>query len=290
VPFSSWSTNSEERFPTLDETLSAILKNGSEQSIYRGQGQFDWQLSSTLRRAMLAEAVAGGPIDFDLYESMVVHEERDRHVRDVETLLLRTFMEKTDRFGIVDPPQTADRLAWWELMQHHRAPTRLMDWTRSPYIALWFACESAQDRDTDAALWHFDSQISKNAYPDPPEMSDGTWRNFPDNRRLQNIVAEQAVNGEEHIAPLVVTPRMSVQRVVAQQSVMVLIPNVHMHTGFAHNVSKVMTTKIHIRAEWKFEILRICASLGITRLELFRDLDSIGDYLTNELRSNAFWE
>jgi len=40
-------------------------------------------------------------------------------------------------------------------MQHFRAPTRLLDWTFSPYVAAYFAVE--KNWDEDGAIWFFDS-------------------------------------------------------------------------------------------------------------------------------------
>jgi hypothetical protein len=278
---------------SFDELLALLLRRHAADLVYRGQRLYGWQLVCKLSRALREEALAEGHNKHESIESMAVDPDFNRHVDEVETEFLRTFMEKAKGLMLPDLPGRTDRLAWWELMQHHRAPTRLLDWTRSPFIGLWFAFSDQGDYDGDAALWIFDTRNSMANHPkEGLAAALPGWDNFLDDRDLQNRLAEKAITEtEKALAPLVINPRVAVPRVIAQQSVLTLIPNIEAPTDYNHFVFKSISTKIHLQSSWKQRVLDLCGNMGITRAALFRDLDSIGDELTETLtKSRPFNE
>lgn len=97
---------------------------------FRGHADSRWALASTLSRYLNAY------VDERFWESQ-------------EARSLRIFQRKAHLF-LTHIPAATDTFEWLALMQHHGAPTRLLDFTWSPYVAAFFALERAAP---NAAVW-----------------------------------------------------------------------------------------------------------------------------------------
>lgn len=89
--------------------------------LYRGQANAEWRLQSSLER-ILGDNWTGAQVK--KFEDMSLNQFKSKfHLYDKENV-------KPD-----------SKLAWLSLMQHYGVPTRLLDFTGSPYVALYFALE-----------------------------------------------------------------------------------------------------------------------------------------------------
>lgn len=134
----------EVKISKIDE-LIRLVNELPNCFIYRGQANADWQLESSLERLIGAR-----------WSSEIA--------RQFEDFSLSQFQSK---FHLYDKEnaQPSSKLAWLSIMQHHGVPTRLLDFTESPYVALYFAMESyvAQSK-SDFAVYAFDySAILENS-------------------------------------------------------------------------------------------------------------------------------
>jgi hypothetical protein len=60
-------------------------------------------------------------------------------------------------------PANSDLPAWLFLMQHYRLPTRLLDWTESPMVAMFFAIEDTKHVNEAGSLWALSpTRLNKN--------------------------------------------------------------------------------------------------------------------------------
>jgi len=125
----------EKTIASWDE-LRDVLENLADAGwAFRGQADANWPLESSLTRYL--KTFAGDPSGWLARESKI----------------LRTFQRKAHLL-VPRTPAAGETLEWLALMQHHGAPTRLLDFTWSPYVAAFFALERAT---TDAAIWAISS-------------------------------------------------------------------------------------------------------------------------------------
>jgi hypothetical protein len=119
------------RLASWEEFLEWITDSPYSNWAFRGLCEARWPLSSALARYLH---------DYGIDQ---------RAWREQEQRILRIFKRKAHHF-LRQPPDRDDDFQWLGLMQHHGAPTRLLDFTKSPYVAAFFALIRAR---SEAAVW-----------------------------------------------------------------------------------------------------------------------------------------
>jgi hypothetical protein len=89
------------------------------------------------------------PLETSLERACKNFERPVKEARKIEDQLLREFQRKYHHYA-VHIPKTKNSLEWFSLMQHYGAPTRLLDFTYSIYVAAYFALENAEGQ---CAVW-----------------------------------------------------------------------------------------------------------------------------------------
>ena len=194
----------------LSRYLDRILDDDGESDdvrsfAYRGQLDAGWELRSSAYRRLSQSATSGASGGNAVSEDGQIEYNRE---------LLDRFRNR--RFDTMDGTRFTDLEALCQL-QHLGAATSLIDFSRSPLVALWFACENSNADGIarpDGVVFKVDTTYSLDI--DPGRLDNGTGPTFAE------ILDQRLVSPHDLLAwepPAIASAR---ERVVAQHSVLLL--------------------------------------------------------------------
>lgn len=250
-----------DSWPKLRDELDRLSEG---HWVFRGQENAAWGLTHTLYRQLTGRGI------------------KPRFWGEQERRIIRIFTRKAHLFLSALP---RDLLEWLALMQHHGAPSRLLDFTWSPHVAAFFALDNAT---ADAAIWAVDASIlnadkhpalrtSNKFLPPPlkPLRLDPCFLHFLKSRKRTAYV----------VGPFVMN-----QRLIAQAGTF-LVPTVldcpldsllleRDHSARALLKLQIETSKV------RRDAIRQLYRMNISQATLFPGLDGLARSMAQELEIN----
>ena len=234
----------------FDRTLS---KKHYRKWIFRGQYDAGWYLESSLHRAF--------------QEAQIIHKisnnkQKRLNKEEHEKVMIDRFRCHAHLY-LNSLPKEKDILSWLSLMQHYGTPTRLLDFTFSYYVALYFALEHGED---DAAVYCINHQAIKN---DDDEQFGS--------KRLDiyaNIFDES--NDPDEPFLLAFEPTFSNQRLLSQQGLFVATNSLdytHEDLLTAYELEDDDVQKVIIPKKLRYSGLRKLNQMNINSTNIYPGLD-----------------
>lgn len=236
---------------------------------YRGLSLKEWDLKTRLMRLGHDEA--------DLFQ--------------VEKGLLRNFTKYAKDQALSDT-------SFWKRLsvgQHHGLPTRLLDWTYSPFAALHFATEDIDRANRDGVVWrvninevHSKLPVQLKKYVDDGGNKEGGAHIFT-TEMLENEAGsleefESIFEREESKCPVFFEPPSLDDRIVNQYALFAVFPDPNRSIDDWLTEHENCFKKVIIPSDLKMEIRDKLDNANITERMLFPGLDGLAEWLERYYR------
>jgi len=236
--------------------------------LFRGQSDAGWQLKPSLLRYL--------PTNATPEEALTI--ERDS---------MRDFGSQAQlHVGTGFLPSGPATLPWLALMQHYGCPTRLLDWTKSPFVAAYFAVEQGWDH--DGAIWLFHAR----------DMHARMSKDFADvNMKVEPEFSRYLTDPKAEPSLQTLFPNRLTERMVAQQGVFTFSPFI---LGKPDKIIEDALSplcpredrgevyhKVVVSRELKPKFLRMLRTMNVTAASLFPGADGLGRSVSEAVKLAA---
>ncbi|MBN1974076.1 MAG: FRG domain-containing protein [Sedimentisphaerales bacterium] len=283
----SWKDNTN--FNNINDLFKQLLDICEKNKLvaFRGQADKDWLLQTSLDR------ILDSKIDYSirLAEESALIEKFCVLVREYVDSLERNFLYRR----LENLPNVL--MSSLAVMQHYHAPTRLLDWTSSPWVALYFAAIDHHDK--PGAIWWFNQTSFEVEVRErwKSEIHNMDRYRLPPKIGQVNLDATAfSTDGRCWITKLHYP--IPFHRIEVQQGFFTvagrlgfehgeLIANIFDHRTISEEVGQVENqySRIIIPSLWKQEILDRLRNMCIYSKSLdYPGADIVGNYLTNALK------
>lgn len=210
--------------------------------IWRGQADSTWKLESTLSR-------------------MIINRNDTKNIQELSKVHLERFKYATRGRRGKNPSLNMDENDWWALGQHFGLSTPLLDWSKSPFVAAFFAFQSKDNNSDKRSIYalHQSKYIEQTKYLK-------YVKNNPD----ECISFINPLSNEN-------------SRLVNQNGLFTKLPlNISIEDWnkkyFKIDEEKVCLLKVNIPSSEREKVLKVLNRMNINNLTLFPDLTGASLY------------
>ena len=211
----------EKRIKSFEELHTVIQSFDKKIVSYRGQTELDWEVKPKVGR----------------YKKF-----KTKNFLKEEKRILSLFKERAVPY-INRPPE--NDWDWLAIAQHYGLPTRLLDWTRNPLVAAFFAVEEQSKSDSVIYVYHNNKYI-KTEKKKP----------FSQTKIIRFI------------------PNHITQRIIAQTGLFTIHPEPRKDFSDDPEISRIIIEK-----SFRKPLKKILFKYGIHESSLFPDLDGLTKHI-----------
>ena len=187
---------------------------------------------------------------------------------DQEGAAIKRFMQNAGAFLTKNPE---DVWQWIFLMQHHRGLTRMLDWSESPLVGLYFALERGDDTE-DAVVWGLDP-MKMNEHAGYRRRNPRDVLSFGSDKALDAYLPDRIGVGDDMIYPVAAIGPRNSARMVAQSGTFTIIHREPKPIEEIEDSSHVW--RFIIPSDAKDSLRQDLRMIGFNEFMLFPDLERV---------------